>query len=132
MNLIQKAKQLRSNPTEAEYELWQHLRSKQVAGVRFRRQVMIDHYIVDFVSFELKLIIEVDGSQHMDNLVYDTKRTLLLNKLGYSVMRFWNNEVLADCEAVLEMIYLKIRDLKKEVADCEPPPKSSPLQGEDF
>lgn len=123
MNLKKNSKRLRNNQTDAEYELWQHLRMRQILGIRFRRQVILKHYIVDFVAKALKLIIEVDGSQHMKNIIYDRKRTLTLNNLNYKVLRFWNNEVLEDIDAVMEIIYWEVKTRLK---------LPSPLQEEDF
>jgi len=98
------ARSLRKNPTDAEKRLWWHLRSKQLAGYKFRRQQPIDHYIVDFVSFDHRLIIELDGGQHADQQKNDTVRTLYLEKFGFRILRFWNNEVLKNTEGVLETI----------------------------
>ena len=69
--------------------------------MRFRRQVILGNYIVDFISFEPKIIIEVDGSQHSDQIDYDLKRTNYLESLGYKVLRYWNNEILGSVENVL-------------------------------
>src|SRR5262245_15077828 len=91
--LQQRARQLRKNMTEAEKKLWIRLRRRQLGGLRFRRQVLFDKYIVDFVCFEPKVIIELDGSQHATQVAYDDERTKFLQSLGYSVLRFWNNEL---------------------------------------
>ncbi len=98
------ARNLRKQQTEAEKRLWYHFRNRHFQGVKFRRQYIIEPYIVDFVCLEKKLVIEIDGSQHAENLCYDTSRTNFLNSKGYHVMRFWNNEVLMQTEAVLESI----------------------------
>ncbi|MDJ0950228.1 MAG: endonuclease domain-containing protein [Alphaproteobacteria bacterium] len=99
-----RARDLRKNPTEAEKLLWSRLRLRQIGGVRFRRQVPIGPYVVDFASHEAKLIIEVDGGQHASNQEMDGRRTRWLESEGYRVIRFWNNEVLANTEAVLHSI----------------------------
>ena len=98
-----RARQLRANPTEAEKRLWQALRDKQLDGHRFRRQASIGPYIADFVCFERRLVVEVDGGQHTDD-TGDVKRTSWLESQGFRVLRFWNNEVLENREGVLERI----------------------------
>jgi len=92
--LLTRAKQLRKNSTDTEQHLWYFLRAKRLNGYKFKRQYVIGDYIVDFVCIERKLIIELDGSQHMDALDYDLKRTDYLVNLGYRVLRFWNHDVL--------------------------------------
>ncbi len=94
--------------TEAERALWRYLRFDQVAGVRFRRQVPIGPYIADFACFKIKLIIEVDGSQHVDAAGYDARRTAFLQERGFRVLRVWNNDMLARPESVVEMVYSAI------------------------
>lgn len=102
--LKQRAKELRNNPTDAERHLWQCLRKSQMRGCKFRRQEILGNYIVDFVCFEPKLIVELDGGQHVEQTDCDEVRTRYLNGLGYEVMRFWNDEVFTQTEAVLEKI----------------------------
>jgi very-short-patch-repair endonuclease len=97
-----RARQLRSNPTEAERRLWSKLRLKQIGGHRFRRQVAIGPYIVDFVCLSRRLIIEVDGGQHSEDVAQDRARTAWLERLH--VLRFWNNEVLGNIEGVYDVI----------------------------
>jgi very-short-patch-repair endonuclease len=82
------------------------LRDKQIDGVKFRRQQPIENYVVDFVSFEKRLIIEIDGGQHdeAENKKRDEQRTAWLEKDGYRVIRFWNNDVLLNIEGVLTKI----------------------------
>jgi very-short-patch-repair endonuclease len=98
------AKKLRQSMTDAERHLWQHLRCRQIESTKFRRQHPIENYIVDFVCIEKQLVVEIDGSQHIEQQTYDKKRTKRLNQLGFRVIRFWNNEVLLQTEAVLEKI----------------------------
>jgi very-short-patch-repair endonuclease len=98
------ARELRNNATDVERILWQNLRDSKLEGIKFRRQQPIEDYIVDFVSFSPKLIIEVDGSQHSENQKYDEKRDQCLRNNGFVVLRFWNNEVLENIEGVLEVI----------------------------
>jgi very-short-patch-repair endonuclease len=87
------AKHLRHDMTEAETKLWQALRGKKFEGYKFRRQVAIGIYIVDFVCFAQRLIVEVDGSQHEDS-THDEKRDAWLESQGFHVLRLWNNDVL--------------------------------------
>jgi len=96
-------RELRKNMTDAERVLWFRLRSRQVEGRKFRRQHPIGRYVVDFVCLERRLIVEVDGSQHMDN-PNDEIRTRWLEREGYKVLRFWDNEVLMETDAVMEVI----------------------------
>jgi len=96
-------KNLRKRPTDAEQVLWNHLRMKQMEGLKFRRQQPIDNYIVDFVCFENRIIIEADGGQHKENNK-DRERDLNLQHNGFKVLRFWNNEVLQNTNGVLEII----------------------------
>jgi very-short-patch-repair endonuclease len=99
-----RAQALRKNPTDAERNLWAHLRLRQLAGYKFRRQHPIGPYIVDFICIESMLIIEVDGGQHDESKCYDFKRDKWLEKKGFRVLRFWNNEVLTSIENVIEVI----------------------------
>ena len=95
-------KRLRTNITDAEQKLWRALRSRG-SGAKFRRQVPLGPYIVDFVCFEAKLIVEVDGGQHADS-PRDAKRDRYFMDQGYRVLRFWNNDVLRNMEGVLTRI----------------------------
>jgi len=96
------ARDLRRRMTEAEALLWQHLRARQIADCKFRRQLVLGPYIADFVCIEKKLIVEADGGQHDEQ--QDAERTEYLRGLGYRVLRFWNHEILTETEAVLEKI----------------------------
>jgi len=106
-NLKQKARQLRQNMTESERVLWMRLRGKQLLGLQFYRQKPIDDYIVDFYSPKAKLIIEIDGSQHLEDkhVEKDRYRDERLSRLGLKVIRFNSRQVLEETEAVLEAIY---------------------------
>lgn len=95
------AKRLRRSQTEAEARLWHHLRDRGLNGCKFRRQVPIGPHVADFVSWDAKLIVELDGSQHATQEAKDEMRTLYLQKRGYSVLRFWNNEVFENIDGVL-------------------------------
>ena len=97
--------QLRHNTTDAENHLWYFLRAKRFKGYKFRRQHMIYPFVVDFVCIQKKLIIELDGSQHVDQITYDEKRTAFLQGKGYHVLRFWNDAIFLETEAVLETIF---------------------------
>ena len=97
------ARQLRAAQTDAERTLWQCLRGGQLDGLKFRRQHPFPPYIADFYCDALKLVIELDGSQH--NAEVDAIRTRFLETQGLTVMRFWDNEVLMQTEAVVEAIF---------------------------
>src|SRR3990167_5999134 len=97
-------KALRTNQTDAERHLWYLLRSRRFQRWKFRRQHILQGYIVDFVCLERKLIIELDGGQHTDRKTYDNQRTRTLEKDGFKIIRFWNNDVLSNLEGVLETI----------------------------
>jgi very-short-patch-repair endonuclease len=100
------ARAMRLAPTEAERRLWWHLRHRlPVAGTHFRRQVRLGNYIVDFASHGLKIVIELDGGQHATQVKRDEARSRFLTSEGYRVLRFWNNEVMANVDGVLEVIH---------------------------
>lgn len=103
------ARDLRKHQTDAERILWSHIRNKQLLGVKFKRQVPIGKYIVDFLSVQEKLIIEIDGGQHNEerNNQKDTERTKYLES-GYKVIRFWNNEIVENLNGVLEVPHLTL------------------------
>lgn len=101
-----RARDLRTSSTEAEQRLWYYLRAERFQKLKFKRQEPIGHYIVDFLCEEYKLIVELDGSQHLDNLNYDAQRTIWFESRGYRVMRFWNDDVLLRTQQVLDQIYL--------------------------
>jgi very-short-patch-repair endonuclease len=100
----QRARSLRKAMTDAERLLWQHLRRRQLAGWKFRRQHAVGPFIVDFVCVARKLIVEVDGGQHASDVGQDEKRSRYLSKEGYRILRFWNNDVLKEIDGVLEII----------------------------
>ncbi len=99
------ARKLRQQPTDAEHALWKYLRAHRMAGYKFRRQVVIEPYIVDFLCLKVRLIVEVDGGQHLEQIEEDLERSLFLESMDYKVMRFWNNEILGDIDAVLGQIH---------------------------
>ena len=98
------ARALRREMTDAERALWRHLRQCQIGGLKFRRQHPVGRYILDFVCLDTGLVIEVDGGQHAERSFEDEQRTLWLEQRGYRVLRFWNNEVLANTAGVMEVI----------------------------
>lgn len=100
----QLSKNLRQNQTKAEVRIWRHLKSRALAGYKFRRQCPIGPYIVDFVRLEKMIVIEIDGGQHAEQLKEDARRTAYLNYRGFEVLKFWNNEVLANTDTVLSII----------------------------
>jgi very-short-patch-repair endonuclease len=102
--VFKNSRELRHNQTEAEAKLWRFLRAHQANDVHFRRQHAIGNYVVDFCAPSQKLIIEVDGGQHLEQEEYDNERTLFLQSKGYMVLRFWNNDVLKDIEGVMRVI----------------------------
>ena len=104
-----RARKLRRNLTDAERRLWSILRGRRLNRFKFRRQQPIGGYIVDFVCFERRLVIEVDGSQHQEQVGYDEERTRWLNSQGFEVLRLWNNQVLSDPDSVSEAILMKVR-----------------------
>jgi len=120
MNKI-KARELRNNPTDAEGTLWRRLRLRQLAGLKFRRQQSIGNYIVDFVCLDKRLIVEVDGGHHAQQACRDSIRDSWLRTQKFKVLRFWDNEVLNETDAVLQAIL--------NVLDC-PPHLNPPPQGE--
>jgi very-short-patch-repair endonuclease len=95
------AKVLRSRLTDAERKLWYYLRARRFLGWKFRRQVPLGRHIVDFLCEEARVIVEVDGGHHGEQLERDSNRTRWLGEQGYEVVRFWNNEVLGNIEGVL-------------------------------
>jgi adenine-specific DNA-methyltransferase len=99
-----KARELRRNPTEAEQKLWSHIRMRQIGGHKFRRQRPLGSYIVDFVCLEKRVVIEVDGGQHSEQIAYDMERGVWLEAQGFRVLRFWDNEVLRSIDVVKEVI----------------------------
>ena len=129
-NQIEKSRQLRKNMTLQERRLWNIIRNRQIFGYRFRRQFPIGQYIVDFICREKKIIIEIDGGQHNEDIkiYYDNKRTEYLTTEGYKVIRFWNNEI----DKNLVGVYEKLKEVFN-VTDTVTPPRPSPSgEGADF
>jgi very-short-patch-repair endonuclease len=114
---VSRARRLCSNQTDAEHILWLRLRDRRLNGLKFRRQVPIDRYVVDFFCADAHLVIEVDGGQHAT--ADESSRTKVLQSMGYLVLRFWNNEVHGNIDGVLESIL--------SVLDRSDPPHPDPL-----
>jgi very-short-patch-repair endonuclease len=116
---------LRQNMTQAEKRVWQILRSQQIKGYKFRRQVPIGHYIADIACHKARLIVEIDGGQHDRSSPQETERSGFLQNQGYRVLRFWNNEVLANRDGVYETI-------AGELGRINPHPNPPPSRGRAF
>jgi very-short-patch-repair endonuclease len=99
-----RSRELRNNATDAERVLWQQIRNRQLAGIRFNRQVPIGRFICDFVARSAKLVIELDGGQHAVRTDEDRRRTAFLQSRGYRVRRFWNEDVVSNLGGVVEVI----------------------------
>lgn len=117
-----RARVLRKNMTDAELRLWSRLRRRQVNGFRFRRQFPLGRYVVDFICLEVRLIVELDGGQHAENVESDRKRDEWLHAQNFKVLRFWNGQVLQETDADLEAIMVAL--------NSTPPPQPSPARGE--
>ena len=127
MSLLDNAKTLCRTMTDAEQKLWYHLRAHRFMGRKFKRQKPIGRYVVDFICLEETLIIELDGGQHAENIEYDQERDSWLRSEGYTVLRFWNNELMNETVGVLERIRLAI---DSKVASSETlSPGPSPVNG---
>jgi primosomal protein N' (replication factor Y) len=107
--------------TEAERLLWRHLRDRQMADCKFRRQHPVGPFVVDFICIEEGIIIELDGGQHAFSIDADVRRSKYLESRGYEVMRFWNNDVMQRTDAVLNVIHQALE---------RPSPRPSPQRGE--
>jgi very-short-patch-repair endonuclease len=115
---------LRKRSTDAENTLWKSLRAKRLQGLKFRRQEPIGKYIVDFVCYEKKIIIEIDGGQHSVDKEKDQERDHWFKTKGFEVLRFWNNDVLKKTEEILEIIMKRCLE--------SPSPLSPPIKGGDI
>ncbi len=105
------ARKLRKEPTDAEIRLWQHLRSKQLAGHKFTRQFPIGNFVVDFAERTARIAIELDGGQHAESTV-DVERTAIIEAHGYQIIRYWNHDVLTNIDGVLEDILQNLRNAR--------------------
>jgi very-short-patch-repair endonuclease len=122
----ERARQLRTNSTNAERKLWRFLRTLKPHGLHFRRQVPIDHLIVDFACYAARIVIEVDGGQHntSSGRLADATRDDFLRRSDFRVLRFWNNDVLGNIDGVAHEIQSALGLL------AAPPPPSPPRKGE--
>ena len=118
-----RARELRQTLTDAEKLLWRRLRLKQIEGQKFRRQAPIGNYIVDFVCFEKRLIVELDGGQHAEQTEYDEARDRWLESQGFRVIRVWNDQVMRETEAVMEMILNTVTTVPPVTPHLDPPPQ---------
>jgi len=134
---VSRARGLRKDATDAEKRMWQALR-ETFPALKWRRQVPVGPYFADFLSFAVKLVIEVDGGQHAEASSYDARRTEFLQAQGFTVLRFWNTDVLANTNGVMETISLSLRERegatqsRKGEGDQPPAPARqtpSPSQG---
>jgi very-short-patch-repair endonuclease len=115
-----RARKLRNDATDAEQHLWRYVRRRQLGGYRFRRQVPICGYIADFVCLEAKLVVELDGGQHVDSRHYDEQRDSRITAEGFCVLRFWDDQVFNESEAVLAVI---LKALESGCPLPNPPPR---------
>ncbi|MGM5469374.1 leucine--tRNA ligase [Flavobacteriaceae bacterium LMO-SS05] len=137
--LLERAKDMRANPTKAEAALWQHLKSKKI-NVKFRQQHLIEDYIVDFVCLSKQLIVEVDGKIHEFQVEEDSNRTEVLENKGFKVIRFTNEEVLGNIDSVISRIQKELRDREAYFLETNESPSleddlgidESPSLGEGF
>ncbi|HEY7315940.1 MAG TPA: endonuclease domain-containing protein [Candidatus Binatia bacterium] len=106
----ERARQLRRDQTDAEQRLWANLRDRQLSGAKFRRQHPIGPFVADFCCPQRKLVVELDGGQHAEDVATDDKRSRFLEERGYRVLRFWNHDVLQNTEAVLDRITEALSD----------------------
>ena len=113
--LKERARYLRANETNAEKIFWYSIRARQLQNKKFYRQFVVAPYIVDFVCRDLMLIVELDGGQHMDNREQDIYRTRYLQNNGYQVLRFWNNQVMNEFDAVFATLILALSRREQEL-----------------
>jgi very-short-patch-repair endonuclease len=103
------ARELRKNMTDTEWLLWSKLRGRQFGGFKFRKQSPIGKFIVDFVCFDRKVVVELDGGQHAVSVEEDQKRSEWFKSQGFRVLRFWNHEMIEDSDMVMEAIWLALQ-----------------------
>ncbi len=112
MDRTSNARRLRQEKTDAERKLWSILRNRKLDGWKFRRQVPIDRYFADFVCMDARLIVELDGGQHSEQVEYDEARTKVLETYGFTVLRFWNSQVLTQPDGVAQSILHELRSAR--------------------
>ncbi|MBI3918460.1 MAG: endonuclease domain-containing protein [Betaproteobacteria bacterium] len=124
------ARALRNDATDVERHLWRWLRRRQLSGFRFRRQVPIGPYVADFACLEAKVVVEVDGGQHLDRRETDQRRDREIRNRGFQVLRFWDNQVLRETQAVVEEI---MRAVERHRPHPDLPPQAGEgTEGSDF
>jgi very-short-patch-repair endonuclease len=116
--MLQRARRMRRDGTDAERKLWSLVRNRRLGGYKFKRQIWIGAFIADFVCEQPQLIVELDGGQHSMQMSYDFARTRYFKARGYRVVRYWNNDVLARTDAVVESLRQALREITQ-------PPSSS-------
>ncbi|MGE0424481.1 MAG: endonuclease domain-containing protein [Reyranellaceae bacterium] len=130
------ARALRTTATEAESRLWAVLRGRRLGGFKFRRQYAIGDYVADFACIERGVIVELDGSQHVEQEVYDTRRSAWLESVGFRIVRIWNADFLRDPESAREAIWAALNEAPTSLHEEAPHPprwRSAPsprLRGE--
>jgi len=124
------ARRLRRDMTEAEKAMWRLLRSRQLAGFKFRRQQPIKRYVVDFVCFSHKLVVEIDGGQHGQSTLAEERRSAFLVAEGFRILRFWNNEVLENREGVCARILAVLDGRTPHLPGASRRAPPSPTRGE--
>ncbi|GAB5481072.1 MAG: endonuclease domain-containing protein [Parasphingorhabdus sp.] len=125
--LLQRAKEMRRNPTETEKRLWRHLSASQLGGYKFRRQAVLEQFIVDFFCPQKALIVEIDGDTH--DLPQDAKRDLRLSQKGFRTIRFSNQEVIKNLDGVLMAILEILSDMPDRWPVSSTPNPSSEEEG---
>ncbi len=121
------ARKLRRQETGAKRKLWSCIRDRQFLGLKFRRQVPVCGYVGDFLCHEAKLIVELDGGQHSERGEEDARRTKALNEAGFLVLRFWNNDVLANTDGVLTAIAEELQAAERMIEGSAPHPVPLPM-----
>lgn len=121
----ERARELRNDPTAAEELLWSKLRKSQLAGLKFSRQIPIAGHFADFACRKAKLVVELDGSQHIEMADADAERTRRIEAEGYRVLRFWNNDLTSNMEGVLQAILAAA----SPSMELPPPPQPPPASG---
>jgi very-short-patch-repair endonuclease len=124
------AREMRSKMTDAEALLWMLLRNRRIAGAKFRRQHPVGRYILDFYCDDKKLGIELDGGQHGERVKYDKQRDDWLRAQRIQILRFWNNQMLAETEAVMEVIYKTVVSAETGQTRILPLPQAGEGRGE--
>jgi 2-methylaconitate isomerase len=129
---LPRARSLRQNQTDSEQRIWSKLRGRRFDGFKFRRQVPLGRYIVDFVCFDRRVILELDGGQHgeQETKKYDAERTAWLESQSFRVVRIWNHEVWEDEDAVEEFLWQRLHDMAEPNAHQPLTPDPSPARGE--